>query len=914
MKFLLRFLLFFVLAHQAYATHYRAGEIRFENIRDANGVSTLSYHIIVTTYTRFVGISADADRCELILRVGGLNSNDTAILTRINGPQAPLGSGACAGKAIGVVLFGNTEYKENVYKTSVPKTFANNGVYKLFITDRNRVTGVANIPNSVDEPFTLESELDLTTGFKNNSSPVFTNYPLDKACVNKCFYHNPGAVDPDGDSLAYFIDTCRGLNLNIIPGYTLPNIISILPDGTFTWCTPTVVSVYNFAIRIEEYRKWNGKYVRIGYVIRDFQVDVFPCSNNPPDILASDTCVLAGALVIKKVRGLDQENNLIDMTASGLPFSFSPKATFTNTISTPGVANSIFSWQTTCSQIKKQPYNIVVRAQDNSSPTSLVKYQSFNVTVIAPPIKNLALQPLGSKVKLTWNKPDCAIPKTTFNSNGIVGYSIYRKLGCDTFKFDPCLGANNPISNYQLIGNTLSIDSLNFIDDNNGNGLSFESSYSYFVVPNYFDGSQSKISKQVCIRLSRNVPGIINVDVVKTDVTNGEIFLRWLKPLIGSGYLDTLVYGGPYKFDLRRFDVSNASDNGTIITSITKPFFKTISNLADTTYKDVGLNTKDKQYKYQIDFFATPAKSLIGNSNKASSVFLKLRGNNKKLILTWEETVPWVNYMYYVYQRNTANAFVLVDSTLKSTDTIFNLVNGTNYCFKIITKGRFLDEFITYDPLIDSSQIACDFPIDLNAPCLLIPSLLADCESSSLSIAYQFNKTDLCDTNDVLKLKLWRAFTDTSKFYVVDSIFNLSQGQFLYKNFESLAGCYAVTAVDSSNNESELSNKVCIDNCDFKFELPNIFTPNGDTANDLYTPVRKEVKFVNKLDFKIYDRWGLVVFETNEILINWNGNFKKTNQKCSDGVYFYVGSATIGRLKGDEIKKFTGYIHLQRGQ
>jgi gliding motility-associated-like protein len=912
MKLLLRFIFFFFLSIQLYATHYRAGEIRFENIRDKTGASTLSYKIIVTTYTRFVGVSADADRCELFLTIGN-DTNKKYTLSRRNGTI--ITSGNCFGKYSGEILFGNEEFKRNVYISDSIITLANNGIYKFFITDRNRVTGVANIPNSVDEPFTLESELNLTTGFKNNSSPNFTNYPLDKACNLKCFYHNPGAVDPDGDSLAYFIDTCRGLNLNRIPGYTLPNDISILPDGTFTWCTPTAVSVYNFAIRIEEYRKWNGKYVRIGYVIRDFQVDVGNCANNSPTILATDTCVLAGSLVIKKVKAFDQENNLIEMTASGSPFNFSPQATFTNTMSTPGAATSIFSWQTTCSQIKKQPYNIVVRAQDNSAPISLVKYQSFNVTVIAPPIKNLALQPLGSKVKLTWSKPDCAIPKTIFNSNGIVGYSIYRKLGCDTFKFDPCQSFINPTSNYQLVGTTDSVNALSFIDDNNGSGLQFGKSYSYFIVPKYFDGALSKISQQVCITLARSVPGIINVDVLKTDQVNGEIYIRWLKPLIqGIGRFDTVSNPGPYTFELRRFDLSNSADPGIIVKSVVKPFFKSLKDLADTTFIDKLLNTTEKQYNYQVDFFATPAKSSIGNSNKASSIYLKLRGNNKKLILTWEETVPWENYMYYVYQKNSANTFVLVDSTIKSTDTIFNLANGNSYCFKIIAKGRFFDEIITYEKLIDSSQIACGFPIDLNAPCLLTPSLRADCESSTLSIAYQYNKTETCDSNDVMKLKLWRALTDTSKFLLIDSISNLSQGQFFYQNTESLAGCYAVTAVDSSNNESELSNKVCIDNCDFKFNLPNIFTPNGDTANDLYTPIRKEVKFVNKLDFKIYDRWGLLVFETNDILINWNGNFKKTNRKCSDGVYFYVGSATIGRLKGDEIKKFTGYIHLQRGQ
>jgi gliding motility-associated-like protein len=912
MKYLFKTLFLLCIIFQAHATHYRAGEIRFENVI-VNGSPTLTYKIIVTTYTRFdLSASQSADRCTLTLYVGSLNSPDSSVMNRANGPLGI--NPKCITIPSGEILFNNNKYKKNVYETM--RTFAVGNLYKLYVFDRNRVDEIANVNNgnSVNTPFALETEIDLRGGVFNNSSPVFNNLPLDKACNFKCFYHNPGATDVDGDSLAYFIDTCRGENLDKITGFTLPNNITMLADGTFSWCTPSTVGIYNFAIRVEEYRKVNNKYRKIGYVIRDFQVDVDNCLNNPPTIVANDTCIEAGKTAKVLVKAFDSENNLIKMKASGQPFGFSPVATFTKLLSVPGSAISEFVWQTKCIQIRKQPYSIVVRAIDNSNPDSLTRYQSFNVSVIGPPITNLNLQASGSKVKLTWNKPSCAIPKTSFNSNGIVGYSIYRKLGCDTFKFDPCLGANNPISSYQLIGTTLSIDSLQFLDDDNGNGLSFESAYSYFVVPNYFDGALSKISKQVCIRLSRNVPGIINVDVVKTDVTNGEIFVRWLKPLIGGANLDTLIYGGPYKFDLRRFDVSNASDNGTIVTSITKPFFKSLSNLADTTYKDFGLNTRDKQYKYQVDFFATPAVTSIGSSNTATSTYLKLRGNNKKMILSWEAKVPWENYQYFVYQETTPNNFIIVDTTKNTTDTIYNLVNGNNYCFKVVCRGKFIDTYFTFDSLVNASQIACGNPKDLNAPCLLTPSLLADCESSTLSIAYRYDKTETCDTNDVLKLKLWRAFTDTSKFFLVDSITNLNNRQFLYKNTESLAGCYAVSAVDSSNNESELSNKVCIDNCDYKFDLPNIFTPNGDTANELYTPIKKEVKFVNKLDFKIYDRWGLLVYETNDILINWNGNLKKTSQKCSDGVYFYVGSATIGRLKGNEVKKFTGYIHLQRGQ
>jgi gliding motility-associated-like protein len=915
MRLIFRFILFFLLGHQLYATHYRAGEIRYENLRDKNGVPSLKFRVIVTTYVRAVDINTD--RCELMLYIG-VNRADSFLLTRRNGLLGG-GAGNCQNKPFGELLnYGgvssNDLYKKNVYVADTV-TFASSGVYKLFVIDRNRVDEVVNIPNSINEPFTLESEIDLTiNNFRDNSAPVFNNLPLDVACNLKCFYHNPGAVDADGDSLAYFIDTCRGSGLSVIPGYSVPNNIIMLPDGTFSWCVPSTnpPAVYNFAIRVEEYRKWNGVYQRIGYVIRDFQVEIKNCLNNPPNIIAVDTCIEAGSTAIINVKATDQDNNFITLSATGQPFNFNPKATFVSNVNVAGNATSKFTWSTKCDQIKNTPYSIVVKAIDNSTPFPLVRYQSFNVRVIGSPVKNLGLQAFGSKVKVTWAKPDCAIAKTIFNANGIVGYSVYRKLGCDTFKFDPCKTTVDPLSGYTLVGGTTSIDSLAFTDDNGGAGLQFSQSYSYCVVPKYFDGASSKISEQICISLSRSVPGIINVDIVTTEVNTGKIFVRWLKPLIGGqGKLDTLVNSGPYKFELRRFDLSNANDQGVIVKTVSKPFFKSINALSDTTFEDNGLNTKEKQYKYRVDLFATPAAKAIGNSNTATSTFLKLKGNNKKLILTWNATVPWENYLYAIYQETTPNTFVLVDTTSKQTDTIFNLINSSTYCFKIVCRGKYVDVAQTYDSLINASQIACGSPNDVESPCDLSVTLLADCESSALSARFNFVGAD-CDSNDILKFKLWRSATDTGKFAVIDSIINTGQRVITFVNTESLAGCYAVTAIDSSLNESVIKNKVCIDNCDFEFELPNIFTPNGDTANELFTPIRKKVRFVNGLDFKIYDRWGLLVYETKDILINWNGKNKATKQECSDGVYFYVANARIGRLKGEEVKKFTGYIHLQR--
>jgi gliding motility-associated-like protein len=84
----------------------------------------------------------------------------------------------------------------------------------------------------------------------------------------------------------------------------------------------------------------------------------------------------------------------------------------------------------------------------------------------------------------------------------------------------------------------------------------------------------------------------------------------------------------------------------------------------------------------------------------------------------------------------------------------------------------------------------------------------------------------------------------------------------------SIAGCYALTAVDSSNNESEITTKICIDNCTY-YELPNVFTPNGDNINDLVIP--GPYKFIQKVEMKIYNRWGQLIFETTVPEEGWDG-------------------------------------------
>jgi len=58
--------------------------------------------------------------------------------------------------------------------------------------------------------------------------------------------------------------------------------------------------------------------------------------------------------------------------------------------------------------------------------------------------------------------------------------------------------------------------------------------------------------------------------------------------------------------------------------------------------------------------------------------------------------------------------------------------------------------------------------------------------------------------------------------------------------------------------------------------VPNSFSPNGDGLNDLLFVKGQNIV---EMDFKVYNRYGELVFETSEQTIGWDGNFKMKEEK-----------------------------------
>jgi gliding motility-associated-like protein len=850
-----------LFAFAAHATHNRAGEITYRKITD------LTYEATIITYTRQ---DSPADRPELTIHWG---DGDTTTIARINGG----GNGELV----------DTDIKKNVYVGI--HTYSAIGSYCMFFEDPNRNAGVINIPNSVNVPFYVQTCLYMNPFLGGNNSPILLNPPIDDACINKPYIHNPGAYDPDGDSLSYELTVCLGLGGEPIPGYSFPPGINVdVYSGDFTWNVPTAIGEYNYAMYIHEWR--NG--IKIGTVTRDMQITVINCDNNPPVInTILDTCVEAGTLLEFMVYGTDPDNDYLTMTSTSGLYAFNGNpdepdfpAQFPQPVN--GVANvsAEFSWQTACSDVQLQPHTVSFRLQDDDPIVSLVDYHTVNITVVGPAPENPTANPVGNTIHVGWDASICTEATC---------YKIYRRNGYYGFIPDHCETGVPSYTGYTFIGSVSGLNTTTFIDDNNGAGLTHGVEYCYMIVACYPDGAESYASVEVCTDLVKDIPVITHVSIITTDLTTGSDSVVWSKPT----ELDTVQIPGPYEYRLYRSNDFTGS-SFTLAASL--------NDLNDTVYVDNNVNTEGNPLSYKIELYSVPLDLIVG-STQASSVFLSVAETDNELILSWEENVPWTNYTYEIYKFNGTD-FIFLDSTDLQTYTDTGLVNGTSYCYKIRSIGSYFSDGIM-EPLYNFSQEKCGVPLDSTPPCPPMLVVVPDCDNYQNELSWSYLDPAAC-SDDIVEYRIYYTPFLDSAFNFLVSIPDPTQIEFMHDSILSIAGCYAITAVDSMGNESPITDSVCVDNCP-EYELPNIFTPGEDNFNDFFVPF--PYRYIESINLTIYNRWGNIVFETTDPAINWDGTNQDSKLMCTDGVYFYVCEVNEIHLTGIETRKLKGFVHLIRG-
>jgi gliding motility-associated-like protein len=926
------------------ATHNIAGQITAEK-KNPNDPSDFTYIITLTTYTD--PAPAGVDRCSATIWVyTNGNSGRTAELENIpraNGPLMNPIPNDCQVNGNDQPRNGievKSTIKENIYRTEYRFTGA--GTYTLVYNDLARFGGIVNMNDPESQPFSLTTEVFvLPPTIGGNSSVVLLNEPLDDACVGEIWTHQPGAWDSDGDSLSYELipseqfDEPSGLSVNNpgpVDGYRFPDdpafgnsSFTVDPiTGLMTWEAPPQPGIYNIGILVTEWRAG----LRVGRVQRDMAIFVKDCDNRRPVIeTITDTCVYAGdtlrfdflaydpdstdSLYLDLNNGSQGDNGpfIVDNPASlsgeivdldgnvRTPYLGLPQATWNFDNPSPNQPDTIKGrvvWPTVCANIRRQHYQIDFRANDNNrysinnSPTknTLVTYRTVVINVIPPPPTNLVVERGSDQVELSWDPPGCT---------GLVErYVIYRRsdggeLNQDTICCDmsPAELGFTQIADISDPATTTFADNLEDFED----GLNSKICYAVTAVfrneGNLFleESFSESCATSDCIDLTTDPIYLTNdsIGVAFTDSANGKVFVSWSQPAVD------VIFPAPYTYRLYR-----ANNNGFPAIEVAR------LDYGDTTYLDSGFNTAVRGYNYRVEIFDALDRRIsasdAGGTNQGTTIFLEAEGLSAGVIgLTWREEVPWTNDQYEIYRSEDDGPYQLI-ATVPATGAdehsyVDSLLNPSlRYCYFIRAIGAYDQVEAVKSPLINDSQVACDFAQDDEPPCPPEAIATGDCNTGDHQVLIT-KPNDDCDSD---------------AGYVIVEYASRVEGPFReiqrvnYDAFGSdttliirdadrggeRTGCYAIRAVDTLGNISALSTANCVNFCP-ALEMPNVFTPNNDGRNDNLHP-REGYRDVLLVNFKLFDRYGRLMHETSQSIDNlWDG-LTPRGKLAPEGVYFYV--------------------------
>jgi hypothetical protein len=330
--------------------------------------------------------------------------------------------------------------------------------------------------------------------------------------------------------------------------------------------------------------------------------------------------------------------------------------------------------------------------------------------------------------------------------------------------------------------------------------------------------------------------------------------------------------------------------------------------------------------------------------------------------LSWSADVPWSNQIlsyrkHVIYRGLEGQPLEKIDS-IDVTSIGFHyadsgqynqtpLLESQVYCYKVETRGGYGNKDIK-EPLINFSQTICAQPNDSVPPCKpLVKVTGTDCSENSAAVTcglnafsntlIWFRPTDVACAADIRGYNIYVAAEKGAEFKLYAT--NVKDTFFIDANLPSFARCYKVSAVDRSHNESDLSDEFCFDNCP-NYELPNVFTPNGDPCNEFFSaystrdPIdengndacgkadvaerqKKCARFVDHVIFTVYNRWGKAVYnyESNgedSIYIDWDGK-DNGGSEVATGVYYYIANVTFDVVDpSQQYKNIKGWVQIIR--
>ena len=156
-------------------------------------------------------------------------------------------------------------------------------------------------------------------------------------------------------------------------------------------------------------------------------------------------------------------------------------------------------------------------------------------------------------------------------------------------------------------------------------------------------------------------------------------------------------------------------------------------------------------------------------------------------------------------------------------------------------------------------------------------------DSDSIQIDYQFRPDTI--------LPLYTTICENEIIYL--DLFDLNAEDYLWsngsKNSDFQISQPGIYGVDITLNDCLFSDELSLKDCDNCLFMPNAFSPNSDGTNDEFRPLAPCPIFNYTL--YIYDRWGKLIFESNDIETGWRG--RSGGRTVPQGAYQYIADFEI---------------------
>ncbi|MBT5991631.1 MAG: T9SS type A sorting domain-containing protein [Bacteroidetes bacterium] len=275
-----------------------------------------------------------------------------------------------------------------------------------------------------------------------DNSPQLMNDPILLGCIGTDFHYNIGANDQDRDSIGNLSDSISyelnqprnsyGTTISYSGSYSydkplyfwgFPNANATLPHGTGFRLNkqtgdiefrPMKIESTFLMLKVIEWRKISGVYVKIGEVNRDIAFQVISCpQNNKPRFSNLNTLrICAGNNLVLPVLYTDTDfHDTVQYKLIQKPAG----STWSDNNLTTRKASGTLYWQTDSSDISVNPYTLTLQIYDNKCPAYGQSSKSYLIYVEPSPKAEIEILHVGiNKYELK-----------AINTKSVISYKLY---------------------------------------------------------------------------------------------------------------------------------------------------------------------------------------------------------------------------------------------------------------------------------------------------------------------------------------------------------------------------------------------------------------------------------------------------------------------------------------------------------